>query len=70
VANPFVQGRLGNEERWMTINTQCAQSGREIRIRFDSELNLLELEPGSDPMVCIPRVDLLKIKEDSIVDIF
>ena len=54
----------------MTINTQCAQSGKEIRIRFDSELNLLELEPGSDPLISAPRVDLLKTKEDSIVDIF
>jgi len=54
----------------MTINTKCVNSGKPIKIEFDSDLNVRYVDEGSDPMVCVPKVDLLKIKEPSIVDVF
>ena len=70
VANPFVQGRLRNKELSMTINTVCANSGKPIRIEFDNNLILKYLEQGADPMICIPKINLVKVKQTSIVDIF
>ncbi len=54
----------------MTINTKCANSGQAMKIEFDSDLNVKYVDEGSDPMVCVPRVNLLETKEPSIVDIF
>ena len=54
----------------MTIDTQCANSGKSIRIQFDSDLNLQHVEEGSEPLICAPKVNLVETKEPSIVDIF
>ena len=54
----------------MEINTVCAVSDKQIRIQFDSDFNLQYVDPDSDPMICIPKVNLVKISEPSIVDIF
>ena len=54
----------------MTITTVCATSGKPIRIEFDNNLILKYLEQGADPMICIPKINLVKVKEASIVDIF
>ena len=54
----------------MTIDSMCANSGKPIQIKFDSDLNVLYVEEGADPMICVPKVNLLKTKEPSIVDIF
>ena len=54
----------------MTINTECANSGKPIKIVMDSNLNISYVDEGSDPMVCVPKVNLLETKEPSIVDIF
>jgi hypothetical protein len=54
----------------MTINTECANSGKQIKIEFDSDLNIRYVDEGSDPMVCVPVVNLVETKEPSIVDIF
>lgn len=65
-----MQGRLRNENLSMTINTECANSGKQIKIEFDSDLNIRYVDEGSDPMVCVPVVNLVETKEPSIVDIF
>ena len=54
----------------MTIDSNCANSGKPIKIEFDSDLNVLYVEEDSDPMICVPKVNLLETKEPSIVDIF
>ncbi len=54
----------------MPINTKCANSGQAMKIEVDSDLNVKYVDEGSDPMVCVPRANLLETKEPSIVDIF
>ncbi|MFC1850508.1 hypothetical protein ACFL27_09985 [candidate division CSSED10-310 bacterium] len=54
----------------MTINSECANSGKPIKIEFDSDLNVRYVDDGSDPMICVPKVNLVETKESSIVDIF
>ena len=54
----------------MTIDTECANSGKPIKIELDSDLNVIYVDEGSDPMVCVPKVNVFEAKEPSIVDIF
>ena len=70
LAAPFVYGRLQEKERSFTVETHCAQSGRQITIELDSDLNISKVSPGSDPMFCISLVTLANTKQASIVDIF
>jgi hypothetical protein len=65
-----VYGRLQKKELFFTIQAECANSGRQIEIGLDSELNIKNVTDGSDPMFCLPLVPLAKTKEPSIVDIF
>jgi hypothetical protein len=37
---------------------------------LDSNLNLKSVEPGADPHVYIPSVDLGSIAEESIIEVF
>jgi len=53
-----------------TIQAECANSGRQIEIVLDSELNITKVTDGSDPMFCLPLVPLAKTKSPSIVDVF
>ena len=70
MATPFVQGQLRNRPMSFVIESECAHSGRPLRFELDSDLNLLSLEPGVDPYIFIPGIDLSNIQEDSIIDIF
>ncbi len=54
----------------MTVDSKCANSGKPMRIEFDNDLNVLYVDEGSDPMISIPKVNLVETKEPSIVDIF
>jgi len=65
-----VYGRLHKKELSFTIQTVCANSGRQIEIALDSELNITNVTDGSDPMLCLPLVALAKTKSPSIVDVF
>ncbi|MDM8525224.1 hypothetical protein QUF80_17775 [Desulfococcaceae bacterium HSG8] len=69
-ATPFVYGRLQNKELSFTIHSKCANSGRQIEIEVDSELNITSVADGSDPMFCLALMNTAKTKEPSIVDIF
>jgi hypothetical protein len=53
-----------------TIQSECANSGRQLVIALDSELNIKNVTDGSDPMFCLPIVPLAKTKAPSIVDVF
>ncbi|MFC1813859.1 hypothetical protein ACFL03_14330 [Thermodesulfobacteriota bacterium] len=54
----------------MTIDTKCANSRKPIKIEIDSDLNIRYVDEGSDPMICVPKVNVFESKEPSIVDIF
>jgi hypothetical protein len=65
-----VYGRLQNEELFFTVNSECANSGKPMKIELDSDLNITGVDEGSEPMYCIASMDTDKKKEPSIVDIF
>jgi hypothetical protein len=65
-----VYGRLRNEELFFTVNSECASSGRPIKIELDSNLNITNVDEGSEPMFCVALMNTAKTKEPSIVDIF
>jgi hypothetical protein len=69
-ATPFVYGRLQNKDLTFTINSKCANSGKEIQIELDSELNIISMTEGSTPMYSMALINTDKMKEISIVDIF
>ena len=70
MANPFVQGVLRGKELSLVEETECAQSGMPMRIELDSALNLIAVDDGSDPMISVPLVNLVELKEPCIVDVF
>jgi hypothetical protein len=65
-----VYGRLKKKELSFIMQSECTNSGRQIEIALDSELNITNVTDGSDPMFCLPLVSLAKTKSPSIVDVF
>jgi len=65
-----VYGKLQEKELSFTIQSKCANSGRQMEIALDSELNITHVPDGSDPMFCIAITPLAKTKSPSIVDVF
>jgi len=65
-----VYGRLQNKDLTFTINSKCANSGKQIKIELDSDLNIIRMTEGSSPMYCMALINTDKMKERSIVDIF
>jgi hypothetical protein len=65
-----VYGRLLEKKLSFTIQAECANSGRQIEIALDSELNISSVTGGSNPMFCAAIVPLAETKQPSIVDIF
>ncbi len=63
-------GRLHNKELTFTITSECANSGKQIEIELDSELNITGMAEGSDPMYSMALMNTDRMKEASIVDIF
>jgi hypothetical protein len=45
-----VYGRLQNRDLTFTIKTKCANSGKEIQIELDSDLNITGMTEGANPM--------------------
>jgi hypothetical protein len=66
----FVYGRLQNKDLTFTINTKCANSGKEIQIDLDSEMNITSMTEGAEPMYSTALINTDKMKEKSIVDVF
>ena len=63
-------GRLLSRELAFTINTECANSGRQIEIELDSNLNIAEMTEGAEPFITMTLFNSERMKEKSIVDIF
>ena len=58
-------GDYKKKEVSFTIQAECANSGRQIEIALDSELNIKNVTHGSDPMFCLPIVTLANTREPS-----
>ena len=67
VATPFVQGRLREERLEVTAVSECALTGREIRLRIDSDLRCEILSPGADPCLFEPHLDWQSFSAPNIV---
>jgi hypothetical protein len=65
-----VQGRLRNEDLDYTIETSCAQSGRQIQIQMDSDLHFGIRTESAKPLIFFPSVDFSTLEDDSIIDAF
>jgi hypothetical protein len=65
-----VYGKLKNKDLTFTIQAKCANSGRQMEIVLDSELNIKNVTDGANPMFCVPIVPIANTKEPSIVEIF
>ena len=63
-------GRLQKKKLSFKIEAECANSGKQIEISLDSELNITKVSDGADPMFCIPITPLAKTRDPSIVDVF
>ena len=63
-------GSLQGKDLTFTINTKCANSGREIQIELDRALNITGMSEGADPVYSMALIDTDKMKEKSIVDVF
>ena len=63
-------GRLQSREIIFTIESKCANSGKQIRIELDSELNITGMTEGCEPMYSMALINTDRMKEASIVDVF
>jgi len=54
----------------VTIDTQCAQTGRPLQIQLDSELISQVQQHDATPLFSTPLIDLSKLKDPSIIDAF
>lgn len=67
MATPFVQGRLRDERVEVGIVTECSQSGRELRLTIDSDLEHHVSSPGADPYIFEPHVDWQTFSAPNII---
>ena len=68
IAALYVQGRLRGETLAATLDTQCAQSGRALKMRVDSDLHVEVLTAGASPVVSVPLVDFKNLGLTVIYD--
>ncbi len=68
-ATPFVQGRLRNERLMVTVRTECAHCKETTEITINSDLQY-SVKGGFDPLIFIPDVDVLTLKDESIINAF
>ena len=67
MATPFVQGRLRGERVAVEATTRCSQSGREIRLHIDGDLNVEVCSAGADPRVFEPHIDWQTFSAPNII---
>jgi hypothetical protein len=65
-----VQGRLRDEPLDFLIETTCAQSGQPIQIEIDGELAYRVRQEGADPVIFVPLMNVDKLDDPSIIDVF
>jgi len=69
-AAPFVQGRLRNEPLSVVVRTECAHCKSPMELTIDSDCNCTVNGEGCSPFVFMPDVDLLKLKDENIINAF
>ncbi|MCA9719320.1 MAG: hypothetical protein H6713_02255 [Myxococcales bacterium] len=52
------------------LETECAHTGRRIRLRLDRELGCEVLDEGAAPLVFVPLVNFERLRARSIIDDF
>ncbi len=52
------------------VNTECAHCKKPIEMLIDSDLNFTVKDEDCRPIVFMPDVDLLRLKEESIINAF
>ena len=67
MATPFVQGRLRKEPVAVDVITHCSQSGRELRLHIDGDLNVEVQSPGAEPYVFEPHIDWQTFSAPNII---
>ena len=67
LATPFVQGRLREESLTVEALSQCAVTGRELRLRIDSDLRCETTSDGAAPFVFEPRLDWQQFSAPNII---
>ena len=67
---PFVQGQLREDSPTFAVDTKCATCGRALHLQIDSELNYRVGEEGTALFVFVPLVDIDKLEDPSIIDVF
>jgi len=65
-----VQGQLRNESLDFLIETTCAQSGQPIQIEIDGQLSYHVRQPDADPILFVPLMDVDRLDDPSIIDVF
>lgn len=65
-----MQGRLRNEQLTVTVRTECAHCKTPMELTVDSDLNYAVTEQDDEPVIFVPDVDLLNLKEESIINAF
>jgi hypothetical protein len=65
-----VYGRLQDKDLSFTIETNCTNSGRQLQIELDSEMNITGMTEGANPMISMALMNTDRMKEPSIVDVF
>lgn len=65
-----MQGKLRNEYLKVQIETKCAHCSCSMQIEIDSNLRFKTNDDRCEPVVFVPDVDLLNLKDDSIIDSF
>ena len=62
-----MQGRLRDEDLAIEAVTRCAVSGRELRLRIDSDLRCEVMSEGAAPLVFEPRLDWQQFSAPNII---
>jgi hypothetical protein len=65
-----VQGQLTKKRISFVIRTECAGSGDPIVIDIDSDLRYRVADEHRGVRIFVPMVDVMKLKEPSIIDSF
>ncbi len=68
MATPFVQGRLREETLSVTIETVCAQSGKEIIIDLDSDGKWTVTPTEASPLLFERDMNWKEFNKPNIID--
>ena len=63
-----MQGRLSKRTLSATLRTECAQSGRTLQFRVDSDLAVELLTEGAQPVISLPVNNFKKLGVKVIYD--